>query len=118
MIGYDSKIVYDEIISVIDIASTKMTDTIATNLSIKSNNKKLRYKMSCYIAPTVLLVIILLFILLLFAITSQSINNNMKVENDEFQKVRIKNRTCFYFDDIIKLEDFDLDNIKILDDGK
>ena len=42
----------------------------------------------------------------------------MKVENNEFQKVRIKNHTCFYFDDIIKLEDFDLDNIKILDDEK
>ena len=28
-------------------------------------------------------------------------------------KVRIKNRTCYYFDDIIKLEDFDLDNILI-----
>ena len=23
----------------------------------------------------------------------------------------IKNRTCYYFDDIIKLENFDLDNI-------
>ena len=42
----------------------------------------------------------------------------MKVENNEFQKVRVKYRTCFYFDDIIKLEDFDLDNIKILDDEK
>ena len=28
-----------------------------------------------------------------------------------FKKVRIKNRTCYYFDDIIKLEDFDLDDI-------
>ena len=27
--------------------------------------------------------------------------------------VRIKNRTCYYFDDIIKLEDFDLANILI-----
>ena len=42
----------------------------------------------------------------------------MKVENNEFQKVCVKNRTCFYFDDIIKLEDFDLDNVKILDDEK
>ena len=33
------------------------------------------------------------------------------MENNEFQKVYIKNFTCFYFDDIIKLEDFDLDNI-------
>ena len=35
------------------------------------------------------------------------------MENNEFKKVRIKSRTCFYFDDIIKLEDFDLDNISI-----
>ena len=35
------------------------------------------------------------------------------MEKNEFQKVRIKNRTCYYFDDIIKLEDCDLDNILI-----
>ena len=34
-----------------------------------------------------------------------------KMENNEFKKIHIKNRTCYYFDDIIKLEDFDLDNI-------
>ena len=33
------------------------------------------------------------------------------MENNELKKVRIKNRTFFYFDDIIKLEGFDLDNI-------
>ena len=27
--------------------------------------------------------------------------------------VHIENSTCYYFDDIIKLEDFDLDNILI-----
>ena len=32
------------------------------------------------------------------------------MENNEFQKICIKNRTCYYFDNIIKLEDFDLDN--------
>ena len=35
------------------------------------------------------------------------------MENNEFKKNPIKNRTCYYFDDIIKLEDFDLDNILI-----
>ena len=34
------------------------------------------------------------------------------MENYEFKEVRIKNRTC-YFDGIIKLEAFDLDNILI-----
>ena len=34
------------------------------------------------------------------------------MENKEIQKVRIKNRTCYYFK-TIELEDFDLDNILI-----
>ena len=35
------------------------------------------------------------------------------MENSEFNKVHIKNNTCYYFDNIIKLQDFDLDNILI-----
>ena len=35
------------------------------------------------------------------------------MENNELKKVRIKNRTCYYFNDIIKSEDFDLYNILI-----
>ena len=35
------------------------------------------------------------------------------MQNNELKKVRIKNCTSYYFDDIIKLEDFDLDNILI-----
>ena len=35
------------------------------------------------------------------------------MENNEFKKVCIKKHTCYYFDDIIQLEDFDLDNILI-----
>ena len=30
-----------------------------------------------------------------------------------FKKNNIKNRACYYFDDIIKIEDFHLDNILI-----
>ena len=30
------------------------------------------------------------------------------MENNEFKLVCIKNRTCYYFDDIIKLQYFDL----------
>ena len=33
------------------------------------------------------------------------------MENNKFKKVRIKNRTYYYFDDTIKLEDSHLDNI-------
>ena len=35
------------------------------------------------------------------------------MKNNEFWKVNIKNRTCYYFHEIIKLEDFDIDNILI-----
>ena len=35
------------------------------------------------------------------------------MENNELKKVRITNRTCYYFNDIIKSEDFDLDNVLI-----
>ena len=35
------------------------------------------------------------------------------LEYNELKKVRIKNRTCYYFDDIIKLENCDLDKILI-----
>ena len=35
------------------------------------------------------------------------------MENDKIKILRIKNRTCYYFNDIIKLEEFDLDNILI-----
>ena len=35
------------------------------------------------------------------------------MENNELKKVRIKNRKYYFFDGIIKLEDFNLDNILI-----
>ena len=35
------------------------------------------------------------------------------MENNEFEKVCIKNCTCYYFSDMIKLEDFDIDIILI-----
>ena len=35
------------------------------------------------------------------------------MKNNEFKIVRIKNRTCYYFDNITKLKDFDFDNILI-----
>ena len=33
------------------------------------------------------------------------------MENITFEKVRIKNPKCYYFDDMIKSEDLDLDSI-------
>ena len=31
--------------------------------------------------------------------------------NDKFKEIHIKSPTCYYFDDIVKIEDFDLNNI-------
>ena len=33
--------------------------------------------------------------------------------NDKLKEIYIKNCTCYYFDDIIKIENFDFDNISI-----
>ena len=44
-----SVIACDEIIDIMDFASTKITNTIATNKSINSDDKKVRYQIDCYI---------------------------------------------------------------------
>ena len=36
----------------------------------------------------------------------------MEIKN-EFKKTDIKNHMCYYFDDIIKIEDFDINTILI-----
>ena len=46
----DSVIIFDEIISAADSVSTKVTSTVSTNV----HNKKLRYRLSCYILHMVL----------------------------------------------------------------
>ena len=33
--------------------------------------------------------------------------------NEKLKKINIYNRTCYYFDDIIKIEDFNLDKMLI-----
>ena len=53
----------DEIISAMDIISTSVTNTIGATVSIYSDDKKVRFKVDCYILHTVLLVIILLLII-------------------------------------------------------
>ena len=58
-----SVIVCDEIISVMDIVSTKITNKLPTNESINFDDKKVRYKIDCYILHTILLVTILLLII-------------------------------------------------------
>ena len=42
-------------------------------------------------------------------------NDKLKImdSNDELKEIGITNCTCYYFDDVIKIEDFNLDNILI-----
>ena len=58
-----SVIMYDEVIFVMDIVSTKKTNTIAWNVTKNCHSKKARCKIDCYILHPVLLVIILILII-------------------------------------------------------
>ena len=49
--------------------------------------------MDCYILHTVLLMTVLLFVIDVLTI--------YKMENNEIKEFSVKNRTCYYFDDII-----------------
>ena len=78
--------------------------------------------MDCYILHTVLMLNILLCIITIICFHSAKHRSklkpcghtkNMKMENNEIKKVCVKNRMCYYFDDIIRFEDFDFDNILI-----
>ena len=89
-----SVIIRNEIIYVVDIASTKITNIIETNVTKKCHIKKVR---DSYILYTVLLAIILLWVI---TITFGSCYDCAK------------NRSK-HFDDVIKLEHFDLDKILI-----
>ena len=82
----------DEVIIVMDIASTKKTNTmarknvntIATNVtspvSINCHNKKVR---DCYILLTVLLVIMLLLVIVIFCYYYAKQNVQYKIDNNE-----------------------------------
>ena len=56
---YDSTLTSDEILNGSDSVSAVITSTVSTDF----HNKKLRYKMDCYVLHAVLLLTILLFII-------------------------------------------------------
>ena len=65
---------------------------------------------------TVYLVIIVTICFLLHKTWAKTKNyypiNNIKIEKtNDLKIIGIKNRTCYYFDDIINMKDFDLANI-------
>ena len=55
----------DEIILVMDIVSTKMKNSIGTNVSINYHTEKFTYKIASYILQAVLLVIVLLLTIII-----------------------------------------------------
>ena len=61
---------------------------------------------------TVLLLIILLLIITIICYHYEK-KVQSKIKNNKFWKGHIKNRTCYYFDDIVKLADFNLDDFLI-----
>ena len=109
----DSVITCDEIINAADSVLTNVISTVSKNFY----NKKVRYKMYCYIMHVVLLVIILLFMIAMICYhyaKHRSKQKNRKTNNIkyyELKNVNVKNRTCYHFDNVIKFKDFDLDNI-------
>ena len=88
-------IVRDEIISVMDIISATMTNTTSTNVTKNCHNKKVRYKFDCYIfLHSFISDHITIDNDLLWKMQVKTkrhwCTNNMKMENNEFRKVRIK----------------------------
>ena len=72
----DSNIVSDEIIYVMDIVSTNVVNTISTNIPTNHSDKKVQYKIYCYILHKTLLVIMLLLIIAFICYIMQSIGEN------------------------------------------
>ena len=97
-------IVCDEIISAMDVVSTKITNTIVSNASINYHDKK-RCKFDCYILHTVSLMIISLMIIAIICFHYAKHRSKQKgidveqykMENSKFKKARIENRKCYYF---------------------
>ena len=116
-----SVIACDKIIYVMDIASTNVANTIATNESTNSDGKKVRYKIDCYIFHSFISDYITIdnyYYLLSLAKHRSKLKkfcpaSNIKMVNNEFQKNHIKNRICYYFDNIIKFEGSNCDKTLI-----
>ena len=73
--------------------------------------RNVRYKMDFYILHTLLLEAILLFMMQNIGQNKEYWRTNkIKMEkNNELKRFVIKNRTCYFFNDIIKVKDFNFD---------
>ena len=122
----------DEIISAADSVLTNGSAIAMSTVPITFYNKKVRYKMNCCILRTVLVVVILLFLIAIICYQCTKQSSKQKIywrkimeehwklkimeEKEKWKKKEIfctKNCTCYYFDDIIKFEEFNFDNILI-----
>ena len=75
-----------------DIVSTKITNTIATNVSINCHSKNVTHKTDCYIFHTVLLMIILILIITIICYHYPRHKSKLKgIDSLTIQKWRIKN---------------------------
>ena len=114
-------ILWNEIINITDSVSTNVTNTSTSNVSstvsINSDDKNERYNINCHILHALLLVTILLLIITLTCShyiqckTKTLTHYQYKNGKSWNKKVGIKYHTCYYFDDIIKTEDFYCHNI-------
>ena len=79
--------------------------------------------MDCYILHSFLLVTIFLFIIFIICYdyvkhrSKQKDSRTLTKWNEEWEikKACIKNCSCYYFDDIIKIENFDFENILLVE---
>ena len=75
-----------------NFVSTNVANTISTNMPTNSDDKKVQYKIHCYILHNTLLLIILQLIIAFICYIRQSIGetkknchtNNIKIKNNEF----------------------------------
>ena len=96
---------------------------MSETVSIDSINKKVKYKTDFFVFYTILLVNICLLLLIIIVINCYNIKNQLIQNNihiliiykvigsNKIKEKDIKNRTCYYFDDIININDLDLGNI-------
>ena len=91
-------------------------DIVSTNMAIDSDDQKVKYEMDCLIQHTILIsnhITIYNWYYLLSLCKRYCHTKNIKIEINQFKKVSIKNCTCYYFDGIIKIEDFNFDDILV-----
>ena len=123
----NSVIVYNEIVSIMDIVSKNVISSVqanvTSNVSMNSDNKKIRYKMNCYNLQMFMLVVILLFLITIICYHYTKHWSKLKkycsVDNIKWRIMNYKELVLkilpYYFDDIIEIEDFDID-VTLLDE--